>query len=295
MFPNRLDRRSGLLVGALCLLMLLASTSNSEPISSPEPLTVRHYQADDRYAFGQAVLVLALSLANPDYEVVPPEEQNVNEARGERMVVRGELDVQWMSTTAEREANMLAVAVPIYRGILGLRLLLVTPDSEAKLATVRSLADLRQFIGGHGAHWKDLPVYSANQLPVKAYGNYQTLFRLLKEGRFDYFHRGLNEIWQEQARHSDSLIIARDVMLFYPHPVYFFVTKSRPQLAADIQLGLERATQDGSYKALFIEYHRADIERANLPARHLIRLQNPVIPASTPPLDTSWWMPSQSP
>ncbi len=214
----------------------------------------------------------------------------MNEARGERYVIQGTLDLQFMSTSAQREASMIAVKIPVYQGILGLRLLLATPEKHHALSQVRSVAELRQFVGGHGADWGDLPVYAANQLPVMTNSSYDGLFRQLAVGRFDYFHRGLNEIWAEAERHKDQLQIVDEVALFYPQPVYFFVSKQRPELARQIEEGLRRAHEDGSIRALFQRQFGAFIEQADLDNRHLIVLENPE--ASIDSLaGMLWWMP----
>lgn len=272
------------------IICLLAFTFSFNCVSN-EPNTIQHYQFQARYEFGHKVLELALKKIKTHYEIIAPNRQMVNEARGEYKVISGELDIQWMSTSEKRESKMIPIKVPLYRGLLGLRLILVPIESQQRFKNIKTVKELSNFVGGHGAHWGDLPVYKANGLPVRMYGDYETLFRLLEDKRFDYFHRGVNEIWQELALRQDTLAVADGVMLFYPHPVYFFVTKSRPKLASDIEQGLKKATQDGSLKALFKQYHQKFIDQANLESRTLIRLKNPVNPPSMPAIDTSWWLP----
>lgn len=271
--------------------LLVAVFSYYSYAETDEPNTIQHYQIHPRYQFGLEVLKLTLSKIDKSYELIEPEQKVVNEARGEWKVISGELDIQWMSTTVKREEKLIPIRIPIYRGVLGLRLLLVTHANKQTFAEVKTISQLAQFVGGHGAHWGDLPVYEANGLPVKSYGHYDTLFLLLKNKRFDYFHRGVNEIWKELESREDALTVADHIVLFYPHPVYFFVSKSRPLLAQDLEQGLNRALKDGSYEALFRKFHQADLDRAELNKRHLIRLKNPVNPAGTPPIDTSWWLP----
>jgi len=150
---------------------------------------------------------------------------------------------------------------------------------------------LGQFVGGHGRLWGDLPLYAENDLDVVTSVHYDNLFKMLKEDRFDYFHRGINEIWGELGRYPNDFVVADDIMLYYPQPVYFFVSKHRPELAKKIEQGLMIALEDGSYKALFLTYYEYTITRANLDARKLIILKNPTVPAGSPPINTEWWMP----
>lgn len=271
-----------------CILFILTSFAWG---NQPNFAVVKHYQSQARYAFGHKLLLLALSKLDKSYKIEAFTEYPINEARGEKMVLNGDFDLQWLSTTQPREDKMIAIKSPIYKGILGLRLLLVTKQRKQLLGQIRTLNDLQQYTGGHGSHWGDLPVYAANGLPVHTNANYEPLFLQLKDDRFDYFHRGLNEIWSEKEQYKETLDIADNIMLFYPQPVYFFVNKDRPKLAADLKAGLAKAQKDGSYKALFLDHHNDYIQKGNLNTRTLIRLNNPTLPANTPDIDTHWWLP----
>ena len=268
--------------------MLLSFLLHAQP-----NLVVSHYQKHNRYDFGQQVLDLALSKLNIPYHIQTPSGPQLNEARGELLVITGKLDLQWVSTSEKREQKMIAVKIPIYQGILGLRLLLTTLDKHQQFGQVKTLQQLQKYVGGHGTHWRDLPVYAANKLPVSTYINYDSLFRQLADNRFDYFHRGLNEIWKEQEKYSSTLKIAPNIMLFYPHPIYFFVSVHKPELAQYIEEGLKIALQDGSFKTLFLKEHQEFVEKGQLANRHLIRLKNPVVPEGSPRLNTQWWLPEK--
>lgn len=270
------------------LLLLLSS-----PVLSDQKIVVKHYQIQARYEYGSNLLDLALSKLDIPYEISPPEAQNMNEARGELKVIEGQLDLEWLSTNEFRETKMIPVRIPIYQGVLGLRLLLVKKENYDALSRISSIDELRQYVGGHGLHWGDLPVYSANNLEVRTNTDYSSLFKMLALGRFDYLHRGLTEIWSEQSRHKERLVIAGNVMLFYPHPVYYFVSKHRPELAVKIKKGLNIAMADGSFKKLFLSYNGTFINNGKLDDRELIVLKNPVLPTDTPVLKTDWWLPKK--
>ena len=259
---------------------------------SDEVLTIRHYQDHPRYKFGLAVLDLVLKKSGAVYQLTAPD-SGINEGRGEWLVILGNLDLEFMSTTADREKDMIAVKIPIYSGLLGARLLLVNKSDKKAFSHVQSVEELQHFVGGHGLHWGDLPVYEANNLPVQTSATYDTLFKMLKGRRFNYFHRGISEIRGELSRHAADLTIADNIFLFYPHPVYFFVTKSKPELAKQIEKGFRVALSDGSYKQLFDSEYKELIQQAQLDTRKLIVLKNPVNPPCTPPIDTHWWTPEK--
>ncbi|MFD2230215.1 transporter substrate-binding domain-containing protein [Alkalimarinus sediminis] len=275
-----------LLINALLCSLLLSNVAQAS-----DTIVVRHYQHEARYQFGLKVLNLALSKLNKPYEIIGPKSQVVNEARGEAMVINGRYDLEVLSTTADRESKMIPIKIPVYQGLLGLRLLLVTPQLNTEISKVRNIDALRQFIGGHGLHWADLGVYKANNLKVVTAVNYDKLFEMLKKHRFDYFHRGANEIWDELERYKNDFVIADNIMLYYPQPAYFFISKHRPELAQQIEQGLQLAIKDGSYKALFLSHYQDTIANADLASRHLITLKNPTVPSDTPIIDTSWWLP----
>jgi ABC-type amino acid transport substrate-binding protein len=256
-----------------------------------EPIIVKHYQKQARYEFGLKVLDLALSKLGQDYQINGPDFPEINEGRGELLVIEGKLDLQFMSATLHREAKMIPIRIPIYQGLLGLRLLLVKPELHAFIQEIEDVEGLRKFVGGHGTHWGDLPVYEANGLQVVTSTQYENLFKMLKHGRFDYFHRGVNEIWAELARYPNDFVIADNIMLYYPQPVYFFVSKHRPELARKLERGMKMALSDGSYKALFQSYYEETLQRANLTSRRLILLNNPGASPDVPRVRLEWWLP----
>lgn len=255
-----------------------------------DPVVVRHYQAHDRYEFGIKLLDLALSKLDAPYRIIGPGEEEINEARGHAMVVAGDLDVEFLMTSDQLEQSTIAVRFPIYRGILGLRLLLIREEDQAIFSNIQSLEQLRQYTAGHGLHWNDLPIFAAHGLEVKTSASYESLFTQLENHRFDYFHRGINEIWDELEHHRDTLAVADGIMLFYPHPVYFFVSKSRPELALQIEKGLDLAMADGSYKRLFLQQHQPYLDQTELGNRRLIMMTNPLYDNEASPIDTHWWL-----
>ncbi|NRA47448.1 MAG: hypothetical protein HRU09_21070 [Oligoflexales bacterium] len=224
--------------------------------------------------------------------IIEGAKDKVNEARGEEFVIKGFYDLEFMSVTEKRLTDMIPIEIPIYRGLLGLRLAL-TRKNDLRLSAVSDLSGLRKFVGGHGTHWSDLPVYQANGLKVVTNVSYENLFKMLIHKRFDYFHKGINEISGELDRYKNDLQIADSLMIFYKHVVYFLVNKKQVHLAKDIEKGLKIALSDGSFRNLFLKTHEAFLKNGRLNGRNLIILNNPRSPTNLPPLDTSWWAPKE--
>ncbi len=254
-----------------------------------EKFIVKHYQTQVRYKFGASLLKLALSKVN-GYEVKGVNYKHMNENRGEFEVLAGRLDIQWLTATEHRSKNMIPINIPIYRGILGLRLLLVTRNNFEAISRVRTIFDLQKFTAGHGKNWKDVNIYKANNLGVEVQFEYELLFKMLIAGRFDYFHRGVNEIWDELKRYSNDLHIADNIMLYYNQPVFFYVNKNQKKLAQDLEKGLLLIIEDGSYKKLFLETFGTYLNDAKLNQRTLINLNNPEPISNKIKIDKTWWL-----
>ena len=73
-------------------------------------------------------------------------------------------------------------------------------------------------------------------------------------------------------------------MLVYKMPFYFFVAPSNKQLAADLELGLNRAIADGSFEKTFRNCPNVQeaIQKADMKNRTVFQLNNPGLPRLTP-------------
>ena len=195
-------------------------------------------------------------------------------------------------TDRQREASgLLPVRIPIDRGLMGWRLLLVRRSELAPWAQVRSLKALGERLAGQGHDWPDTAILRANGLKVGTSSGYDALFRMLAAGRVDYFPRSILEIDAEMAggRHPE-LAIAPNLMLQYPAAAYLFVSPTRPDLAAELKAGLEAAVADGSFLRLHREQYGAVIKAHPISPDRVLRLSNPLLPPETPIQRRELWM-----
>lgn len=163
------------------------------------------------------------------------------------------VDVIWTSNSKERDKLVLPIKISVLRGLNSFRIFLVRKGEQRRFDGVKNVQDLKLLKAGQGAHWPDTAVLQANGLPVVGAARSEMLFDMLKQQRFDYFPRGVHEIWDEQKRHEDSNIVIEDtLMLHYPAPIYFFVNRNDAALANRIERGLRIAQQDGSFETLFL-------------------------------------------
>ena len=169
-------------------------------------------------------------------------------------LIRGEnaINIIWTSTSKTREQQLLPIKISIVRGLNSYRVFLIRKEDQEKFHTIHNLADLRKFNAGQGAQWPDSAVMQSNNLPLVTAAQADLLFDMLASKRFDYFPRGLYEVWGEQQLNAGKgLIIEDSLMLHYPAPIYFFVNKKDTALADRIERGLRIAMQDGSFDLLF--------------------------------------------
>ena len=260
-------------------LLLFAQAAAAEVVRFPRP----EFEGDRRFDYATDLLKLALSKVGPDYRV----ELADSPMNQERQIVELEagrtIDVAPMPSSAEREARLLAVYIPINRGVLGWRLGLIRKGDAARFASVNTLDDLKRVQLAQGMHWPDTNILRANGIPVIPAPSYDGLFKMLVGSRFDYFPRSVLEIWNEQASNADALEVEPRIALHYPYYAsYFMLNKGNTKLAEVIREGLEKALADGSADRLFYQHHGESLRRAQLDKRVVIELKNPLVTAGTP-------------
>lgn len=218
------------------------------------------------------------------------------EERGIGLIEDGQIDVSFLSWSSDREKRLRMVPIEIMRGILGYRLLLVKTAQRQRFSRVTTLAELSRLSAGFGAQWADLPILKSNGLKVIEVSDTALLAVMLENKRFDYFPRGINEVWEnldEMRLSAPDVVIAPKIALYYPFAVYFFVSKSHQALADRIQRGLEILMRTGEFKKMFLQEQSDAIRKADLPSRKLLRLENPLLRQDLV-VDTSWWLSSDN-
>lgn len=287
-FCRRLPRRATLLLALVVMSPLHAGEAQ-----------IRYFPAGMIYEYRWKLLQLALQhtrTRDGEFQLQPVSE-DITQNRGMQMLQAGEIEVVALGTNVEREAAMLPVRIDILRGIVGYRLLVIRAADQPRIAGMDEPTLRRQLVFGLNSQWADLPIMRAAGLNVETTAGYDNLFAMLAVGRFDAFPRGLNEApreLQQQRQRYPQLAIERSKALYFPYPVYFWVNKSNPALAARIERGLKLALADGSFQRLFTSYHADEIALLRRQPRQVIRLDNPVLPPGNAAPDTSWWWDQQA-
>jgi hypothetical protein len=164
----------------------------------------------------------------------------------------GVIDITWTMINQEREEKLLPIKISLLRGMNSYRVFLIRNEDKQKFQSIKNIDDLKQYTAGSGSVWPDTSILLANGLPVITSAHYELLFTMLERKRFDYFPRGVYEVWTEQKAHANKGFVIEETLMFhYPAPIYFFVNKKNAQLAERIERGLKIAIADGSFDKLF--------------------------------------------
>ncbi|WP_024302527.1 ABC transporter substrate-binding protein [Pseudogulbenkiania sp. MAI-1] len=250
---------------------------------------------DPNEKYIQAILQLGLQKSGKPYRLVATKPEMLqSRAILEARKPDGLIDVLWSMTTSEREAKLLPIRIPIDKGLLGWRVVLTRTDRAHALDGIKDLADLRPLSACQGHDWPDTTILRFNGLNVITSSSYDTLFSMLQAKRCDFFPRSIMEVWNDLDNHLGSpLAVDHDIVIHYPAAAYFFVSPRRPQLAKDLQNGLEKAIFDGSFERLFQSRLGPFIERAQLQRRRVIELSNPLLGDGSLPLNRAalWFKP----
>ncbi|UTF58632.1 hypothetical protein [Gilvimarinus sp. DA14] len=157
---------------------------------------------------------------------------------------------------------LLLVPVPLLRGTLGKRLLIVKRERLPEFRGLRSPQALAQFSAGLGFDWIDTQIFAQSQLPYTTGSDTKQLFAMLLHGRYDYLPLGMLEAEAalEASGYSAQLAIVDDLLLEYPLPVYLQLSPDEVALAERLTYGLQKAKRDGSLQELFNDYYGDQVD-----------------------------------
>lgn len=238
------------------------------------------------------MLKLALEHVDHPYEItVDPGRRT--DARAVEEVRSGHLDLIWAGSSIATEEMLLPVRIPLYKGLFGYRILLIRKGEQSKFDNIRNLTGLQKITMAQGTNWPDAEILEQNGFQVERILKYSSLFHMLEGGRYDALPRGMQEPWREIESFPElRLEVEKNLMLVYRMPFYFFVSNDKPELAANLELGLNRAIADGSFDAYFFNdpIVKDALARANIKNRIVLELDNPTLPAKTPLKRPELWL-----
>jgi ABC-type amino acid transport substrate-binding protein len=214
-------------------------------------------------------------------------------------IIKGEsINVYVAATRNEWEEKTIPIRIPVLKGLLGYRLLLVHKKNLKKFKKIKNIGELKELRAGLGTQWTTTMVLKNAGFTVEMGNDYEGLFKMLNSNRFDYFPRGVNEIFLEfEARKSffPNIQIEPTMALYFPTPSYFFVSPKYPELADRMKRGMEIIVQNGIMDTIFEESYNDAISQADLNNRNIYKFENPFLSPETPfDRPELWYTPNHS-
>ena len=240
--------------------------------------TLTYSQESDREPWGaylKELLQAVLASEQLDHQLVPndiflSQQRALTELREGRT-----LDIYWTMTSAEREQDLLVVRIPLLKGMLGQRLLIVRGE-DRRFDQLEQFDQLQQFRYGQGHDWPDADILESGGLPVVRSSNYAGLMEMLSRFRFDAFPLGMNEVWQEiDKRPHLDVKVAPQVLLSYSAPVFLFLNPANHRLKKQLERGLLTLINDGRMDQIFAKHYGQLQQRAGLQQRISFHFNNP--------------------
>lgn len=263
------------------LIIFIISALLTLPVFADQPMTVRlgsiNSENDFRYQYSEQLLELVLKSSHTEINIewiaFPNEQHHLS------LLDNGAIDVLASATDKELERKYHAIRYPLFKGLMGYRLILVRSKDRDILANAKEISDLIKFTVGQGSQWQETKIFSDSGFVVNTSRHYDRLFEMLDKKRFDIFPRSVLEVWNEEQIFSQlDIVIDPHVVLHYPMALFYFVRKNDATLSQVLEKGFKVAIENGSFNALFKKHHNGFIKRANLDNRTLIEIPNPFSP-----------------
>lgn len=213
--------------------------------------------------------------------------------RSLQLLDSGELNLAWSGTTTTREKDNLAIRIPLYAGLLGVRVPIIRKNDQARFDKIKTEDDLKALTACQGDQWLDSDILEDNGYSVERVTKFILMYRMLRAGRCDYFPRGITEVYTEIAHQDDDNLMAYDrVLLAYRFPMYFFISKSNTELETVLNKALYDFAASGKL-IRFMQQHETTRDVFPLSKYHdslIFNLKNRDLPPLTPLSDDRLWL-----
>ncbi|MED5523646.1 MAG: amino acid ABC transporter substrate-binding protein [Pseudomonadota bacterium] len=281
---------------ALFSALLMSAALNANPMLYR--YHIPESAQDHRYDYHWALLKLALEQTSEQYGdyQLEPAPLVMSESRQFQALGGPLLSVMISPADIENEKRFLPVRIPLDKGLIGYRVLLIRKERQAEFSRINNLEQLRKLTVGQGRDWRDVRVWQDNGFEVVQGSNYNGLFQMLLSGRFDFFSRSIVEVQDELAQRRQQmpdLAIEKSILIYYPWPFYFYFarTDAGQKLADRVQVGLMKVFNDPVlFEPLFNRFNGATLAQLNLQERHVFYLENPFLSAETPLQNPELWL-----
>lgn len=285
-----LSIRTVLLPFLLSLLLPVSALAAVENKAAIKPVTIALWNGNktqSRQAYEREILEVALRATEKthgpwelkeDKTDYPAAEDEANVFRAKGFDIFGTV----AGNQKLAKEQKILVPLPLMKGLLGYRILIIRAADKEKFAHISSAKQLQSLRLGIPATWADAELFRQNGYQVVEKGSFDDLFTRLENNEFDYVSFGANEVagvFAQRAAQSGKLIVDSSLLVYYPFPLVFYVNPANQTLAMRVTQGLQTISGNGELDAIFNRYFGADLKALNLPGRTKITLKNPLLPA----------------
>ncbi len=287
--------RKALVLGGL-FLALCSSALKAETMSFVYPPP--EAAGDERHLYYWQLLDAALASNRDKYgdyaTAAYSDPMTFQRAAAEVASGKGRVNIVSRATSLDLEKRLRPIRIPLDKGLLGLRMFLVMPETQARLDRVATLDELKRFTIGQSSSWTDARILESAGFKLVLSDTYTPLFAMLGARRFDLFSRGAIEIaaeWRTFRESVPDLAIEKRFALHYPMPRYFFVSRTEEgeRMAERIEDGLQRIRRSGEFERRYQSWKKLVFKDIQLAGRIVFKLPNPELSSETPLDDKYWW------
>ena len=273
-------------INLLLLVLFVCLTPLSIAQISSEKYHVKYGQIElgARKAYQLELLQAALDATIPSHGrytlTVIKNTDDWSTARYRHLLKQGELiNTSWgIGGTHDPIRNgVYRIPYPILKNANGYRVFVINTKDQPKFDNITNLDELKNIRIGQGKQWYDIFLLRKNNLTVIESPITKNLFSMLSHGRFDGISLGILETQNElsNTKHNISnLSIEKNLLLFYPFPIYFQVSENNPHIAERLNEGMRIVTQDGILDDIFHKHFDTVIRNFKLSERKMIVLEN---------------------
>ncbi|WP_240612696.1 amino acid ABC transporter substrate-binding protein [Alteromonas flava] len=249
-------------------------------------------EGDLRNNYPVELLTLALEKTGVRYQLLSSDRIMLQGKSLRQLRENRSVNVVWSMTDEQREKDLLPIRIPIFKGLIGLRVFLIHRDKQREFNAVQSLAALQRYVPVQGEDWPDTKILQSNGFDVASATEYLDNFAMLSRFQADFFPRSVVEVMSEVGMSGvdTDIVLEQNLAIQYPAAMYYFVNRANPTLAKLLETGLRRALEDGSFDELFMQHYGGLIETFNLSNRRVFQLDNPLLSEQTPLNDSSLWI-----
>jgi hypothetical protein len=117
-----------------------------------------------------------------------------------------ELDVIWAMTSEQREQELLPIKIPIFKGLIGYRIMVIQELKQDIFTHLFSTQQIKTMVAIQGTDWTDTDILRANGFNVQTSDWYNGFYRGVSKGFYDYLPKSILEPWAEMRRNAQISI-----------------------------------------------------------------------------------------